>query len=104
MLEFEEIAGRVEQHEGTVLLDHALEPGRDVMEERDLADDRAVMQGLEVRRIGERDTEVPRVEARRFLDGRPGLGEVADQLIAEEIRTYPVRDDGGRACSRAGLT
>ena len=60
------------------------------MEERDLADGRAVTQGLEVRRIGERDTEVPRVEARRFLAGRPGLGEMADQLIAEEIQRYPV--------------
>ena len=69
MLEFQEIAGRVEQHEGTVLLGHALEPGRDVTEERDLADDRAVMQRLEIGRIAERDAEMPRVQARRFLVG-----------------------------------
>ena len=72
MLELQEIAGRVEQHEGAMLLGHALEPRRDITEERDLADDRAVMQRLEIRRIPERDAEVPRVQARRFLAGWPG--------------------------------
>jgi hypothetical protein len=65
MLELQEIAGRVEQHEGAMLLGHGLEPCRDVLEERDLADDRALIQRLEIRRIGERDAEVPRVQTRR---------------------------------------
>ncbi len=65
------------------------------MEERDLAENRAVLQGLEVRRIPERDAEMPRVKARWFRRGRAGLGEVADQLIAEEIQRYPVRVTAG---------
>src|ERR1035438_6262852 len=95
MLELQEVAGRVEQHEGAVLPRHGLKPCREIQEERDLAKDRAFMQSLEIRRLTERDTEVPRVETRRFLPGGPGIGEVADQLISEEIQRYPVRIAAG---------
>src|ERR1700688_4854101 len=95
MLELQEIAGRVEQHEGAMLLRHGLEPCRDAGEERDLAEDRAFMQGFEIRRRAERDAEVPWVKARRFLLWGLGIGEVADQLIAEEIQRYPVRVAAG---------
>src|ERR1700728_2006174 len=85
-----------------MLLGQALEPDRDVLEERDLAGDRAGVQRLEVRRLTERDAEVPRVKARRFLDRGRALGEVADQLVAEEIQRYPVRIAAGELAAEHG--
>src|SRR5580658_7139375 len=94
MLELEQVAGRVEEHEGPVLFGHGAEPGRDVGEERDLADDRQFVQRLEIRCIAERDPEMPRVQAGWFFPRRRALPisrrEVADQLIAEEVQRYPV--------------
>ena len=48
MLELQQVPRRVEQHERVVLLHQALEPGRDLLVERDLAENRARVQGLEV--------------------------------------------------------
>jgi hypothetical protein len=63
MLELQQVPRRVEQHERVVLLHQALEPGGDLLVERDLAENRARVQGLEVGLVAERDAEVPRVQA-----------------------------------------
>src|SRR5271156_4164383 len=94
VLELKQVPSRVEQHERPVLLHQGLETGGDVGVERDLPDDRAGMQGLEVRRVAERHAEVPRVQAGRLR--RRALGEVADQLVTEEIKRYPVRVAAGQ--------
>jgi hypothetical protein len=65
MLELQQVPRRVEQHERVVLLHQALEPGGDLLVERDLAENRARVQGLEVGLVAERDAEVPRVQAGR---------------------------------------
>jgi hypothetical protein len=70
VLELEQVVRRVDEHERAVFLDRALKPRRQVAEERDLADDRAVVQGIEVDRRAERDTEMARVQAGRPLSRR----------------------------------
>src|SRR4029077_18073942 len=90
MLELQQVSGRVEQHERVALLHQALEPGRDLLVERDLAENRARVQGLEVGLLAKRDAEVPRVQAGRPVRAHL-LGEMADQLVAEEVHGDPVR-------------
>ena len=89
MLELQQIAGRVEEHESAVLFGHATESRRDVSEEWDLTGDRQVMQGLEIGRIAERDAEMAGVKTFRLFRRR-ALGQVADQLVTKEIQRYPV--------------
>src|SRR5205809_152600 len=48
MLELQQVPRRVEQHERVVLLHQALEPGADLLVERDLAENRARVQRLDV--------------------------------------------------------
>src|SRR5271169_2603855 len=45
--------------------------------------------------LAKRDAEVPWVKARGVGVGGLSIGEVADQLIAEEIQRYPVRVAAG---------
>src|SRR5690242_15038855 len=101
MLELQQVPRRVEQDERAVLLYHALEPGRGLLVERDLAGDRAVVQRLEVGRFAEGDAEVPRVQA-RGPSRRGALGEVADQLVAEEVEGDPVVVAPGQLAAEQG--
>src|ERR1700734_1037100 len=85
VLELDQIVGRITEHEGPMHLDQSFETRAEFAEHLDLALDAKMVNRLEVLDLAKGHTEVTWVEVEGLgrLDRR--LGEVAYQLIAEEV-------------------